>query len=618
MASLIQVKRSTTTAIPGSLQPGELAYTSNGELLFIGSVVGTDTANVIAIGGKRTPGVLTANQALVANADSWIDQLNTTKLILGGVGETINVTSISTDSTISGANNSNNVLMTAWAVKDYVDNNSAANLGGLDDVSLSSTANNELLVYNATSGKWENATISGTANEVDVSFSGQDITISLPDAVTIVDLTVSNTFSISGAANFADSATVTSSLTVNGNTALSNNISLGANSSHKISFLGQVNTSIIPDANNTYDLGSTTLRWKDLYLSGNTLVLGNTTLSDSANGLVISGDIAAANLSASGSVSLGGATSLGSTLTVTGNATFSNTVTIAGATTINNTLASGNTSVTGTLSVTGGANVATLGVAGATALANSLSTTGAVTFANTLAVTGATTLSNTVAVTGAATFSNTIAVTGVATFSANASVQGSLAVSGDATVSGNLIVNGTLTTIDTDNVIVEDSIIQLARNNAADTLDIGLYGKYVDNAVTKYTGLFRDATDGKYKLFSGLTVDPTTTVDTSNQSFTLATLKVNLESPNVDISGGTIANVNFSSANVSITGGSISGITDIAVADGGTGVSAFTENGIFYGGTTSSLSFATGTSGQILQINNSGVPVFGGIDGGTF
>jgi hypothetical protein len=55
----------------------------------------------------------------------------------------------------------------------------------------------------------------------------------------------------------------------------------------------------------------------------------------------------------------------------------------------------------------------------------------------------------------------------------------------------------------------------------------------------------------------------------------------------------------------------------LAVGSGGTGVSSFTANGVFYGGTTSSLSFATGSEGEVLQIA-SGVPAFGMLDGGSF
>jgi hypothetical protein len=58
--------------------------------------------------------------------------------------------------------------------------------------------------------------------------------------------------------------------------------------------------------------------------------------------------------------------------------------------------------------------------------------------------------------------------------------------------------------------------------------------------------------------------------------------------------------------NVSITGGSITGITDLAVADGGTGASSFTANNVLLGnGTSSFQTVAPGTSGNVLTSNGS-------------
>lgn len=51
MAQVIKIKRSSTTAVPSSLQNGELAYSSNGNKLFIGRPGGT-TGDVDVIGGK--------------------------------------------------------------------------------------------------------------------------------------------------------------------------------------------------------------------------------------------------------------------------------------------------------------------------------------------------------------------------------------------------------------------------------------------------------------------------------------------------------------------------------------------------------------------------------------
>ena len=74
MAGTIQIKRSANTATPTALEFGELAWSSNGQVLSIGREDG-NTSNVVAIGGVRTPGTLTANQALVANSTSSINEI---------------------------------------------------------------------------------------------------------------------------------------------------------------------------------------------------------------------------------------------------------------------------------------------------------------------------------------------------------------------------------------------------------------------------------------------------------------------------------------------------------------------------------------------------------------
>lgn len=62
-------------------------------------------------------------------------------------------------------------------------------------------------------------------------------------------------------------------------------------------------------------------------------------------------------------------------------------------------------------------------------------------------------------------------------------------------------------------------------------------------------------------------------------------------------------------SNVAITGGSITGITDLAVADGGTGRSSLTAYAVLAGGTTNTggiQSIAVGTAGQVLMSNGAG------------
>ncbi len=67
---------------------------------------------------------------------------------------------------------------------------------------------------------------------------------------------------------------------------------------------------------------------------------------------------------------------------------------------------------------------------------------------------------------------------------------------------------------------------------------------------------------------------------------------------------GTMASQNAN--NVNITGGTITGITDLAVADGGTGSSSLAANNVLLGNGTSALQVvAPGTSGNVLTSNGS-------------
>lgn len=179
----------------------------------------------------------------------------------------------------------------------------------------------------------------------------------------------------------------------------------------------------------------------------------------------------------------------------------------------------------------------------------------------------------------------------------NASVQVGLPndviIGNDLTVTGNLIVNGTAITMNTATITVEDPLVKFGNANPSDSLDIGFFGEY-NNAGAKYTGLFRDASDlGKYKLFYGLSTDPTSNViDTS--SFSIATLVAD------------------------ITGGTVSGLTaNIAVSDGGTGRGTLTTNAVLYGDGTNQVGLAAGTEGQVLQITG-GIPTFAVLDGGSY
>jgi hypothetical protein len=103
MAGTIQIKRSANTAAPSTLEFGELAWSSNGQILTIGREK-ADTANTIAVGGARTPGTLIANQALVANSSSSINEIKAANVYFDTIKQDVNTEANITMTATSTAN----------------------------------------------------------------------------------------------------------------------------------------------------------------------------------------------------------------------------------------------------------------------------------------------------------------------------------------------------------------------------------------------------------------------------------------------------------------------------------------------------------------------------------
>ena len=406
MANLIQIKRSLTTATAPSLANGELAFTANGDHLFIGS-----NGASITIAGKFNPGVLTANQALVANGTSGIDK-----------------------------------IITANAVVTTLTANGSTGTAG------------QVLNSNGTVAYWADP--------------------------------ASSSFTIAADSGTSDTFNTGETLTFVGGNGLTTTVS---------------NNQITIDATAGTDGGLASNATGLFVVAGSGLVTNSTGVHvGSANGINVQAD----------TVGL----TTGSTLTVN---------------------------------------------------------------------------------------------------SAGVHVNSALSIT-DLSLSGNLTVLGTLSTIDTTNLTVQDSMIELANGNATtDILDIGFYGQYGSGG-QKYTGLFRDATDGIYELFDGTTQEPTTTVDKANGFYRLATLRAYLNSGGLVSNATNIALTANSTLAVGITANTLTLSTPLGVASGGLGLSTITTGAILVGnGTGAATLLAAGTDGFVLQSNGTSV-VYGTLDGGTF
>lgn len=147
------------------------------------------------------------------------------------------------------------------------------------------------------------------------------------------------------------------------------------------------------------------------------------------------------------------------------------------------------------------------------------------------------------------------------------------------------------------------SYVKATNFTAKDSLPSGNSGKIVKGAEldTEFTAIasaISSKADINSPTFTGTPAAPTATSGSNTtQVANTAYVKVEIDAL------GTIGTMAAQDADdVAITGGVITGITDLAVADGGTGASTLT--GVVIGnGTSAMTAVAPGTSGNVLKSN---------------
>ena len=223
-----------------------------------------------------------------------------------------------------------------------------------------------------------------------------------------------------------------------------------------LSLSGTVLSDLIPISNVTQSLGNTTNRWKDLWLSGNTIILGESTLSSTGTDFSVAGNVTGSGLTTTGVV------------TATGNVTGGNILT-GGLISAAATITGGNIATGGTASATGnitGGNIATGGTASAT---------GNITGGNVL--TGGL-ISATGAITSAATITGGNIATG-GTASATGNITG-----GNVLTGGLISATGNVTggNINTNNLVSASTLNIVAGTiNLNPTGNVGVNSRWINN-----------------------------------------------------------------------------------------------------------------------------------------
>lgn len=574
MANLIQIKRSTTTASPTSLANGEFAYSSNGNVLFIGA-----NGAVEAIGGKRNPGTLTANQALVANSTSGIDKVITANAVLqkvyanGSFGSTGYL--LATDAGGNTFWQNPAALTTAAGGSDtQVQFNSGGAFAG--DTGLTFNSTTDTLSTNTV----QSNTVNAAVHSVGTNFIANSTGITTTGYANVATTLAAGNTTITGFAN------------VVGDTAV---LRVGNSANYIVG-----NTSGFYPVSNTLAaaLGAAAQRWVLNATTGSfagavsgitTLAAGNTTVTGFVNA---SASVNSAILSV-GTSFVANTTGAYHTGTVNGAVVSVGTNFIANA-----------TQVTAAVPVVMNANV-TLGDAAADVVRiNGEVGTNIIPSANITYNLGS------------------LADRWNYIYAANVHSQRGY-FEGSVEIVGDLIVTGNVTTQNVSSLEVQDPLIYLAGNNyASDLVDIGFVGNYFDGSTNRHAGLIRHAATDEFYIFKGYTAEPdNNTIDVGNTSLGYVQGLLNAY---LDTGRGLVANSTAvtltanSTVAVNITANSITLATPLAATSGGTGFNTYGSGDILVANTGNTLSkLSLGSDGKLLQSNGTAL-IYADLDGGTF
>jgi len=340
MANIIKIKRSTSTAVPASIQEGELAYSESSNKLFFAVNAGSNATAII--GGKlytdmldQTAGTLTASSAILVDANSKIDNLLVDNLQLNG--NTIQTTNTNGDLTIN-TNGSGDILFTAatmstaaQATEFLILDNSSSSLvfkqGSNAYVSLDSTNGSERVLF---SKKAEFDGVTQFDGTLDINaasdFGNNAMTLVNIDSGAIDGTVIgaNSAAAITGTTITGTNGTLTGTLAVTGVISPTTHIDMPDSANIKLGTGDDLQ--LYHDATNSYITNATGALKIATETSGIAVTVGHTTSETTvADNLTVAGDAAV-----TGTLGVTGATTVAA-ITGSGTATFNGNVVIGNA-----------------------------------------------------------------------------------------------------------------------------------------------------------------------------------------------------------------------------------------------------------------------------------------------
>ena len=556
----------------------------------IGSTGGsTNVKNDLNVDGKITVGSSDSSVSTIDSADTSFYLANTTaeNLYMGGAATVVEIGSTTGTTTVNNALTVDGQATFELDVQikggDLTTNQTTFNLLNTVAETVNFAGAGTTVNIGAVTGTTIVKNALQTNNDVEIR--GGDLTTN-QSTFNLIN-TNATTVNFAGGANTVNVAAAGSATNIAG--------------ALNVTGITTVSNHIIPGVDVTYDLGSATNRFRDLYLSGSTLSLGGGTISFDGTSFNFQGGTSVGQRVETSSTTFDLLNNIAQTINFGGDATTINLGALNGSTNVRNNLA-----VAGQITVgSSDSSVSTLAVTDTSFF-----------LANTTA--------ETIYFGGAATSINMGSLGGLTTIATDLTITGDTLLSQDLTVNGNLTLTSLNTTGENNDFVISPQgtgrvIIEPQGGFILNPGTLGNINNVSIGATTRAAGRF-------------------TSLEANAQTrFTAGISSVDSTTGTVVVQGGMGVGENLNvegnvSANQLTLRGTVLFENELSVSSGGTGGGQFNARGILYGNSTAPLQSTAGsdyetpytgtnqqTSNAILTTTAQGVPVWTDvIDCGTF